>query len=134
MLGIQCMEAESGEEALRLYHGTEDDGSEGGGGGGGCGGGAGPAQWDVVLMDEHLSPDPSKLRGTQVIQLLRASGFVGLVVSCSGNCMESDRAQYYEAGADKIWPKPYPPPAKLRTDLEEWVEEVRHQRAPGAIV
>jgi CheY-like chemotaxis protein len=108
-LGLVCDEASTGEDSLKQFHALKD------------GGPAGAGVWDLVLMDEHLSPDPCQLRGTQVIQLMRAAGYVGAVVSCSGNCTEADKDSYKEAGANAVWPKPFPTPEDMMQDLCEWV-------------
>ena len=104
-LGLVCEEAATGEECLSQFHAKKDSGSP---------------LWDLVMMDEHLSPDPCQLRGTQVIQLMRAAGYEGAVVSCSGNCTQADKDSYVEAGANAVWPKPFPTPEDIMRDLLDW--------------
>jgi methylmalonyl-CoA mutase cobalamin-binding subunit len=64
----------------------------------------------------------------KVTQLLRASGFLGVIVICSGNCMESDAARYREAGADGTWPKPYPTALQMLDDIKNMTSERQSQR------
>ena len=103
-LGVVCEEASTGEDCLSQFHAKMDTGE---------------ALWDLIVMDEHLSPDPCQLRGTQVIQLMRAAGHLGAVLSCSGNCTEADQRSYVDAGADAVWPKPFPTPEDMMQDLCE---------------
>jgi CheY-like chemotaxis protein len=63
--GFQISEAASGEEVMTLYHGMQQ--GTGTGAGDELGVGAEQiAEWDMVLIDEHLSTEPSNLRGSQV--------------------------------------------------------------------
>jgi CheY-like chemotaxis protein len=60
-------------------------------------------EWDLILMDEHLSDDASLLRGSDVIRKLREGGCSAVVISCSGNCTEVDQALYLKSGANYCW-------------------------------
>jgi hypothetical protein len=44
-----------------------------------------------------------------------------LVISCSGNCAKEDKEMYLQAGADNVWPKPYPAPPAMLKDLQAWI-------------
>jgi signal transduction histidine kinase/CheY-like chemotaxis protein len=118
-LGILCDEAGSAEDALKMFHSKKSQKQEG----------CEPAKmWDVVVVDEHLSTDPSHMLGSQLIHSLRAADYGGLVISCSGNCTAEDNLRYLGAGADAVWAKPYPAPAVLLADLARWQQGKKKDR------
>ena len=73
-----------------------------------------PGGYDVVVMDEIFSQEPSALRGSRAIELLReneqsSSRVPAVVISCTGNASNADdRAQLTRSGADAVWCKPWP--------------------------
>ena len=117
---LTCEEASSGEEALQMFTREWEPHYD-------------PARvWDVILMDEHLSTGSSPaLLGSEVIQRLRQAGYAGLVISCTGNCTDHDRDAYIAAGADAVWPKPYPAPPEMLKDLQAWIGQKQQPSKHG---
>lgn len=70
--------------------------------------------YEIVVMDEIFSQEPSALRGSRAIELLReneqsSSRVPAVVISCTGNASNADeRAQLTRSGADAVWCKPWP--------------------------
>jgi CheY-like chemotaxis protein len=77
---------------------------------------------DLILMDEHLEISGGVLTGSQTTKLLRDLGCECTIIACTGNCMPSDRAHYKAAGADHVWPKPYPAIEVMAQDLQDLVQ------------
>ncbi|KAK3243480.1 hypothetical protein CYMTET_46868 [Cymbomonas tetramitiformis] len=78
-----------------------------------------PAAYDVILLDEHFDNAGGVLKGTDVIAELKRSGIARLPVfiSCSGNCTQSDMERYEGCGADIVFGKPTPTPARIAMDI-----------------
>lgn len=78
-----------------------------------------PAAYDVILLDEHFDNAGGVLKGTDVIAELKRSGIARLPVfiSCSGNCTQSDMERYEGCGADIVFGKPTPSPARIAMDI-----------------
>ena len=77
---------------------------------------------DLILMDEHLESSGGVLTGSQTTKLLRDLGCGCTIIACSGNCMPSDVDNYKAAGADLVWPKPYPVIEVMVQNLRDWVQ------------
>jgi CheY-like chemotaxis protein len=120
---LTCEEASSGEEALEMFTSEWEPHHDH------------SRVWDMILMDEHLSVgSESSLLGSEVIQRFRQAGYKGLVISCTGNCTEHDREAYIAAGADAVWPKPYPAPPEMLKDLHVWIGQKKKTAIEGGDV
>ena len=90
-------EAATAEEALELIEAAS----------------RGHASYDLIVVDEIFSEDPSMMRGSDVIQRLRAAEREApeprrhVVVSCTGN-EAYQRERLLQVGADEVWSKPLP--------------------------
>ena len=89
------VEASTGEEALQMYKSET--------------GQARP--FELLLLDETYSPEPSALRGSDVIKAIRKHEQTThtppvAIISCTGNTQ--DKSFLLECGADSVWEKPMP--------------------------
>jgi CheY-like chemotaxis protein len=91
----------SGEEAIALY--DELKGSI-----------------DLVVMDEYLDKEGGTLKGSETTKELREKGCTAVIVACSGNCLAGDKDRFIAAGANFMWPKPYPDRETMAKDLFGW--------------
>jgi len=74
--------------------------------------------FDLIVMDEIFSADPTAMRGSQAIAELRRRGIQNprppgvrrlVVISCTGNAKLSEQKRaLVAAGADTVWGKPFP--------------------------
>jgi signal transduction histidine kinase/CheY-like chemotaxis protein len=89
------VEASTGEEALQTFKSES--------------GQARP--FELLLLDETYSPEPSALRGSDVIKAVREHEQATdtppvAIISCTGNTQ--DKNFLLECGADSVWEKPMP--------------------------
>ena len=89
------VEASTGEEALQTFKSET--------------GQARP--FELLLLDETYSPEPSALRGSDVIKAIREHEQAThtppvAIISCTGNTQ--DKSFLLECGADSVWEKPMP--------------------------
>jgi signal transduction histidine kinase len=59
--------------------------------------------YDVILLDDHMTD----MNGSVAIQILRRSGYEGLVVGLTGSAMDDDLSKFCAAGVDYALPKPF---------------------------
>jgi CheY-like chemotaxis protein len=105
--GINFEIATTGEEALKKCHDLHTWAVP-------------PQQIDLILMDEHLETTGGVLTGSETTKALRTGGCKSVICACSGNCMQEDIDHYLAAGADKVWPKPYPDVQAVTECLAQW--------------
>lgn len=91
----EIVEASTGEEALQTFKSET--------------GQARP--FELLLLDETYSPEPSALRGSDVIKAIREHEQAThtppvAIISCTGNTQ--DKSFLLECGADSVWEKPMP--------------------------
>ena len=60
-------------------------------------------RYDVVLMDITMPV----MSGDEAVKKLRERGYPGVVIALTANAMETDKAQYLEAGMDTVITKPF---------------------------
>jgi len=61
--------------------------------------------FDLLITDDQFSYDPTELKGSEAVRILRASGRSSLpVIVCSGG----DEGNLTDSGADRVWGKPMP--------------------------
>jgi signal transduction histidine kinase/CheY-like chemotaxis protein len=117
--GITCDEASSGEQAFEMFTEAWEPNRDPN------------SMWDLVIMDEHLNVESTPaLLGSETIKKFRDAGYQGLIISCTGNCSAHDKELYLAAGADNVWPKPYPAPAVLLKDLQSWIRQKKARTTP----
>jgi len=58
--------------------------------------------YDVIFMDNTMP----NMTGVEATMVLRRLGFINLIIGVTGNCMESDLAEFSAAGADLVMSKP----------------------------
>jgi CheY-like chemotaxis protein len=46
------------------------------------------------------------MHGPEAAKCMRSKGFAGIIVGVTGNVLQKDVAEYIQAGADHIMPKP----------------------------
>jgi len=71
---------------------------------------------DVVVTDKEMPG----MNGHEVVRALRARGFGGVVVGCTGNAAPADRDAFVAAGADDVVFKPVDVDALLRLVTDLW--------------
>ena len=89
------VEASTGEEALQTFKSETSQ----------------ARPFDLLLLDEIYSPEPSALRGSDVIKAIREHEQAThthpvAIISCTGNTQ--DKSFLLECGADSVWEKPMP--------------------------
>lgn len=84
--------------------------------------------YDVIIVDETLSTDSSKLKGHQVIKILREDPkFKNVVIiGCSADL--SCNNDFIKAGADAVWEKPFPSGLALTTLISEMMHRRRRKQ------
>jgi CheY-like chemotaxis protein len=95
---VTCTIADTAEEALEMVAATA---------------------FDLIVMDQHLEETEGTLTGAQATRQLRDQGCSTPVIMCSGNCAANDLVLYREAGATRVWPKPYPTTEDMASDISE---------------
>lgn len=58
--------------------------------------------YDFIFMDNTMP----NMTGVEATMVLRKLGFINLIIGVTGNCMESDLAEFSAAGADLVMSKP----------------------------
>lgn len=59
-------------------------------------------EYDVITMDAEMPT----LSGFATTRLLRQAGYTGLILGCTGNGLEQDRALLISNGCDDVFVKP----------------------------
>ena len=67
----------------------------------------------------HVSRNVILLQSSDrlVLLVLGLQGCTATIIACSGNCLADDERVYKSAGADLVWPKPFPSAKEMRDDL-----------------
>ena len=68
-------------------------------------------RYDILFLDEHYESAGGKLRGSEVLGVLKArieEEHMPLLITTSGNCLPEDVAYYASCGADDTFGKPLP--------------------------
>lgn len=68
-------------------------------------------RYDILFLDEHYESAGSKLRGSEVLGVLKARvdpEHMPVLITTSGNCLPEDVAYYASCGADDTFGKPLP--------------------------
>lgn len=99
-LGVACVRAESGHEALDLFGRSIVD----------------EQPFDLILLDCHMPG----MSGYEVAQAIRESDFDAPILACSADASPENRAHVRAAGMDGLLPKPYGL-EELEGALAQWV-------------
>jgi signal transduction histidine kinase/CheY-like chemotaxis protein len=111
--------APSGEAALRACGLPVGEGGAASGaaaGVAGADGSASPVPFDVVVTDKNMP----RMDGVELCRRLRASGYGGVVIGCSGTVDEADRVALRTAGADGVVGKPVDVGALMALVMARW--------------
>jgi len=68
-------------------------------------------RYDILFLDEHYETAGGKLRGSEVLGVLKARVSpeqMPVLITTSGNCLPEDVAYYSSCGADDTFGKPLP--------------------------
>mgnify|MGYP003328608125 FL=1 len=68
-------------------------------------------KYDILFLDEHYETAGGKLRGSEVLGVLKARVSpeqMPVLITTSGNCLPEDVAYYSSCGADDTFGKPLP--------------------------
>eukprot|EP00934_Nitzschia_sp_Nitz4_P001786 Nitzschia sp. Nitz4//scaffold119_size111653//16685//19966//NITZ4_004178-RA/size111653-augustus-gene-0.220-mRNA-1//-1//CDS//3329533800//1786//frame0 len=82
----------------------------------------GNQQFDVIVVDQYMEEAGGELVGTDVVFAMRRMRIDAVIIGCSGNDMGT---QFFEAGADRVWPKPMPSNEKIIQDLRSCLNKTR---------
>merc|ERR1719443_1868373 len=83
---------------------------------------AGDWNYAFVILDENLSDAGGVMLGSEGLQKLRQQGCDTRFISCSCFCSEQDRKKYIAAGANAVWPKPYPQCADMAASIRSLLD------------
>ncbi|KAJ1462108.1 hypothetical protein M885DRAFT_456717 [Pelagophyceae sp. CCMP2097] len=86
--GYACVDAVDGGDALRAYRGARARGDD----------------FELICMDSVMPV----MDGLAAAAIIRAEGYAGLLVGCTGNALEDDILAFQKAGADAVFTKPIP--------------------------
>lgn len=108
-LTLEIVQADSGERALEIL-GKDDD-----------------KIFHCCILDQNMNGnriDEENMTGTETIRAIKdmcskRHESPPYFIIASGNCLPSHIEQYYECGAEEVWPKPYPKPHMLRNSILE---------------
>ena len=107
-LQVYVTRAHTAEEALTLMKGVHPEAA-----------GAGRA-FDVIVTDQHMELAGGAMTGSQLVEILSAQQQrqgTQRTVLCIASGDAGDDAIEWTAGADVVWPKPYPSQAVVSGDL-----------------
>eukprot|EP00935_MAST-01C_sp_MAST-1C-sp1_P001092 g1092.t1 len=79
-------------------------------------------EYSFVVVDERLSDAEGVLLGSEGVFELRRQGCVSKIIMCSCFCSDNDQQRYMEAGADMVWPKPYPQISDMNSSLRSLLQ------------
>ena len=75
-----------------------------------------------VILDENLSDAGGVMLGSEGLRKLRQQGCDTRFISCSCFCSAQDRKKYIDAGANAVWPKPYPQCADMAASIRSLLD------------
>ena len=81
--------------------------------------------YDVIFMDNTMP----NMTGVEATMVLRRLGFINLIIGVTGNCMESDLAEFSAAGADLVMSKPLT--RNSITSIIKYVRTCGNKSIPG---
>ena len=76
----------------------------------------------LVILDENLSDAGGVMLGSEGLRRLRQQGCDTRFISCSCFCSPQDRKKYIDAGANAVWPKPYPQCADMAASIRSLLD------------
>jgi len=81
--------------------------------------------YDVIFMDNTMP----NMTGVEATMVLRRMGFINLIIGVTGNCMESDLAEFSAAGADLVMSKPLT--RNAITSIIKYIRTCGNKSIPG---